>query len=85
TFERILSLAKQCRYKDCTHTSETGCAVLEAVEKGEADRSSYENLMKIEREKAHFAATVEERRRKDRIFGKIVRDYKNKDPKQKGM
>ncbi|MCU0408596.1 MAG: ribosome small subunit-dependent GTPase A, partial [Bacteroidales bacterium] len=29
TFERILSLAKLCRYKDCTHTSEKGCAVLE--------------------------------------------------------
>ncbi len=31
TFDKIFELAKQCRFKDCNHIDETGCAVLEAV------------------------------------------------------
>jgi len=35
TFSEIDELSDQCRYKDCTHTVEAGCAVLEALERGE--------------------------------------------------
>ncbi len=35
TFSEIDELSYQCRYKDCTHTVEAGCAVLEALERGE--------------------------------------------------
>lgn len=76
TFDMIISLSKSCRFKDCTHTTETGCAVIEAVEKGEIDRDSYENYLKMEREKAHFESTVAERRKKDKVFGKMMKDYK---------
>ncbi|GET22264.1 ribosome small subunit-dependent GTPase A [Prolixibacter denitrificans] len=84
TFDDIMDLAQQCRFKDCTHTTEAGCAVLTAVEKGEIDQSAYENYMKMEREKNHFESTVAERRKKDKQFGKIVKDYKKKDMKNKG-
>jgi len=43
TFEQIISLSQNCRFKDCTHTREMGCAVLKAVENGEIDNASYEN------------------------------------------
>lgn len=76
TFDFIMRLSQQCKFKDCTHTGETGCAVIEAVEKGELDRASYENYLKLEREKAHFESTVAERRKKDQEFGKMVRNYK---------
>jgi ribosome biogenesis GTPase len=76
TFDRIVSLSQNCRFKDCTHTNETGCSVLDAVEKGEIDAASYENYLKMEREKAHFESTVAERRRKDKEFGKIMKNYK---------
>jgi ribosome biogenesis GTPase len=56
--------------------------VLEAVSKGKLDRSSYENYLKMEREKAHFESTVEEKRKKDKQFGKMLRNYK-KDIKSK--
>jgi ribosome biogenesis GTPase len=82
TFDRILSLSKNCKFKDCTHTSEVGCSVLEAVEKGEIDESSYENYLKMEREKAHFEATVAEKRNRDKQFGKMMKNYK-KDMKKK--
>jgi ribosome biogenesis GTPase / thiamine phosphate phosphatase len=76
TFDRIISLSQNCRFKDCTHTNEAGCSVLEAVEKGEIDKASYENYLKMVREKAHFESTTAERRKKDKQFGKIMKNYK---------
>jgi ribosome biogenesis GTPase / thiamine phosphate phosphatase len=76
TFDRIIHLSLHCRFKDCTHTNEIGCSVIEALEKGEIDGASYENYMKMEREKAHFEASVVERRKKDKDFGKMVKNYK---------
>lgn len=77
TFDNIVNLSRNCKFKDCTHTNEVGCSVLEAVENGEIDNSSYKNYMKMEREKAHFEATVEEKRKKDKAFGKVMKNYKN--------
>lgn len=82
TFDMIVRLSSNCRFKDCTHTHEKGCSVLEAVEKGEIDKASYENYLKMEREKAHFESTIEEKRKKDKDFGKMAKNYK-KDIKRK--
>jgi ribosome biogenesis GTPase len=76
TFDRIISLSLNCKFKDCTHTNEIGCSVIEAVEQGEIDKKSYENYLKMEREKAHFESTIEERRKKDKEFGKVIKNYK---------
>jgi ribosome biogenesis GTPase len=76
TFDMIVRLSSNCRFKDCTHTNEKGCSVLEAVEKEEIDKASYENYLKMEREKAHFESTIEEKRKKDKDFGKMVKNYK---------
>ena len=76
TFGRIIRLSLNCKFKDCAHTNEIGCSVIEAVEKGEIDKNSYENYLKMEREKAHFESTIEERRKKDKEFGKVIKNYK---------
>jgi ribosome biogenesis GTPase / thiamine phosphate phosphatase len=76
TFDMIVSLSKNCRFKDCTHTNEAGCSVIEAVEKGEIEMASYENYLKLLKEKAHFESTAEERRKRDKKFGKIMKNYK---------
>jgi len=79
TFETIIELSKSCKFKDCTHTIETGCAVIEAVKSGEINESSYKNYLKMEREKEHFESTVAEKRKKDKDFGKMIKNYnKNK-------
>jgi len=75
-FDAIFRLSQSCRYKDCTHTSETGCSVIEAVENGELDKSSYENFLKLEKEKIHFESSVLEKRKKDKEFGKMLKNYK---------
>jgi ribosome biogenesis GTPase len=76
TFDMIFSHSENCKFKDCTHTNETGCSVLEAIEKGEIDKSSYENYLKMEKERTHFESSVVERRKKDKDFGKMVKNYK---------
>ncbi len=76
TFDKIVDRSQYCKFHDCTHTNEIGCSVIDAVENGEIDRASWENYLKMEREKAHFESTVEERRKKDKDFGKVVKNYK---------
>jgi len=83
TFDTIFQLSQYCRFKDCTHTNENGCVIIEAVEKGEIDQSSYGNYLKMEREKAHFESTVAERRVKDKEFGKFLKNYKKDIKKNK--
>lgn len=83
TLDTISILSQGCKFKDCTHTSEIGCSVLESVEKGEIDKASYENYLKMEKEKAHFESTVAERRRRDKEFGKMVKNYKKDRNKNK--
>jgi ribosome biogenesis GTPase len=76
TFDKITALSQYCRFRDCTHSNESGCSVIEAVENGLIEKASYENYLKMEKEKAHFESTVEERRKKDKAFGKVLKNYK---------
>lgn len=76
TFDAIIELSKKCRFFDCTHTVEKGCSVLEALENGSLDRPVYENFLKMEREKAHYESSQFEKRKQDKDFGKIMKNYK---------
>lgn len=76
TFDKIVNLSLNCKFKDCTHIREFGCAVLEAVEKEEIDKASYENFLKMGKEKSHFESTAEEKRKKDKAFGRMINNYK---------
>lgn len=76
TFDRIAVLAKDCKFTDCTHTSEIGCAVLAALQRGELDGTSYANYLRMKDEAAHYRTTIAERRRKEKEFGKMVKRYK---------
>lgn len=76
TFEPILKFAASCKFQDCTHSFEMGCAVIEAVHNGEIDHASYRNWLKMDKEKSHYESTVAERHQKDKEFGKIMKNYK---------
>lgn len=83
TFDLIARYAQRCKFKDCTHTYEKGCSVVEALEKGEIDGASYDNYLKMEKERAYFESTVAERRKKDKDFGKMLKNYKKDRHKNK--
>jgi ribosome biogenesis GTPase len=76
TFDTIVRLSDKCRFKDCTHIHEKGCAIISAVENGEIDNASYENYLKMERERIHFQLNIAEKRKKDKKFGKMIKNWK---------
>jgi ribosome biogenesis GTPase len=75
TFEDIYEIASRCKFPDCKHINETGCAVLEALNDGSIDKDSYDNYQKIIREQERFHTTVAEKRKKDKVFGKMIKNY----------
>ena len=60
TFEDIEALAAQCRFHDCGHTNEPGCAVQAALETGVLDPARWRNYQKLQREAA-FSDRKEDR------------------------
>lgn len=76
SFSDIISVASGCRYRDCTHVREPGCAVLEAVKSGEISQDHYENYTKLREESEFYQMSYVEKRRKDRDFGKYIKSAK---------
>lgn len=76
TFESILDYAAHCKFKDCTHIHESDCAIIKAVEDGEISEEAYLNFQKMEKEKLHFESDTQERRKKDKDFGKMIKNVK---------
>jgi ribosome biogenesis GTPase len=56
----IAEAAQHCRFRDCTHTVEQGCAVIESVESGEIPAGQYENYLKMRRELQHLERKEEQ-------------------------
>jgi ribosome biogenesis GTPase len=83
TFQEIHSLALICKYPDCKHINEKGCAVLDSMEKGNIDKVSLENYQKMLREQERFQATVAEKRKKDKQFGKMAKEVLKEKKKNK--
>lgn len=71
-FGNIESLAANCRFRDCRHESEAGCAVLAAVARGQLDERRLASYRKLQREAAIAAMTTHERHARDRRFGRVV-------------
>jgi ribosome biogenesis GTPase len=84
TFGEIDELSDQCRYKDCTHTVEAGCAVLEALERGEISRERYENFLKLYKESKYNEMSYVEKRQKDKKWGKFFNSTMKDVKKMKG-
>lgn len=83
TFETILGYAENCKFSNCTHSHEKGCAILQALEEGEINEESYQNFQKLEREKSHFESSVTEKKQKDKKLGKMIREVQNQRKRHK--
>jgi len=75
TFNEITELSKHCRYANCTHTIEKGCAILKAVELEEISTERYNNYIKIYKETLYNEMSYLEKRQKDKSFGKFLHNY----------
>ena len=83
TYDLIFELSKNCRYKDCTHTNEAGCAVIKAVEDGELPEEVFQNYHKLKREQRHYESTVKEKREFFKKQGKMFKAIKIERNKRK--
>ncbi|HRH26182.1 MAG TPA: ribosome small subunit-dependent GTPase A [Candidatus Paceibacterota bacterium] len=75
-FEEIALLGKECKYVDCTHTHEPGCAVTHAIESGKIDREKYENYITLKKEAAYGGMSDSQKRQKNKDFGKFIKKAK---------
>jgi len=73
-FDDIATLAADCRFRDCTHGGEPGCAVEAAIAAGALDPGRLARWRKLAREDAHNSETLADSRRRSRAFGKMSRE-----------
>ena len=79
TFEVITELSNNCQFSDCTHIHEKNCAIIKAINNEELDANAYDNYLRMEREKQFFEATQQDKKRKDKNLGKLIKSaQKNK-------
>ena len=76
SFSDILGFASGCRYRNCSHTGEPGCAVLAAVNSGVLGQEHYDNYIKLREESDFYQMSYAEKRKKDRNFGKYIKSVK---------
>jgi ribosome biogenesis GTPase len=88
SFEDIEELAGSCRFRDCSHETEPGCAIREAIEKGSLDEGRYRSYMKLQKEIMLLSMRKEQRARlKETRFKEIAKwqkQWKKMDPKRRG-
>ena len=72
-FAEIASFAEQCRFADCSHEAEPGCAVQAAVDSGDLDAERLRRYRKLQSEDRRNTETLAERRARDKSFGKMIK------------
>ncbi|WKY43198.1 ribosome small subunit-dependent GTPase A [Eubacteriaceae bacterium ES2] len=81
TFADVESFFGQCRFRDCTHTNEPGCAVAAAIEKGELSQSRWQSYLKLKNEDAYTenkADYMEQKKEKFKNIAKINKARKKR-------
>ena len=73
-FGDILSLAEECRFNDCAHETEPGCAIQAAIAEGQLDPDRLRRWQKLLREDRHNTESVAEHRARSRGMNKLYRD-----------
>ncbi|HWR49641.1 MAG TPA: ribosome small subunit-dependent GTPase A, partial [Bryobacteraceae bacterium] len=80
TFDEIAAIASECRFRDCTHSGETGCAVAEALVEGKVSEERWQSYRKLAAEATRHAEMTDplagaEKKRRVKAFHRAVRAY----------
>ncbi len=79
TFSEILELSQSCKFGNCSHSNEKGCAILAAIKAGDLSEQRYQNYLKMKKESEFNQMSYLEKREKDKSFGKLIKStMKNK-------
>lgn len=82
-FADIVALTRECRFSDCRHAAEPGCAVVAAIESGALDAARLQRWRKLAAEEVHNTESLSERRARDRSFGRLVRRILKEKPSRR--
>jgi ribosome biogenesis GTPase / thiamine phosphate phosphatase len=83
SFSDIHELALTCRFADCTHAQEPGCAIRAAIETGELGEDRYQSYLKLRKETEYHDRSYVEKRQKDRDFGRFVKSAKKRNSRRR--
>jgi ribosome biogenesis GTPase len=83
TFVEIESLSTQCRFRDCRHHDEPGCAVRKAIEEGRLEARRLDNFQKLSREARRATLPRWELHRENRSFGQMARAAQKRRKKER--
>ncbi len=75
-FEAFARLSANCRFANCRHDQEPGCAIRSAVQSGELSEDRYYSYIKLKKESAHYAMSYLDKRKKDKAFGRFLKSAK---------
>lgn len=75
-FEEFVVLSGNCRYTNCSHEHEPGCAVRAAVENGELSEDRYSSYIKLKKESEYYEMSYLAKRKKDKAFGRFIKSAK---------
>lgn len=76
SFLDISDLSQTCRFSDCTHTREPGCAVMAAIDGGDLSEERYGSYLKLKKETDFHDRSFLEKRKKSKAFGRMKKTVK---------
>lgn len=82
-FADLTALAAECRFSDCRHENEPGCAIQAALADGRIDEARLNRWRKLQKEDAFNSASLAERRERERAFGRMVRGILKDKPQKR--
>ncbi len=77
-FEDLVELSANCRYANCSHAHEPGCAVRAAIESGILREDRFSSYIKLKKESAYHEMSYLDKRKKDKSFGRFVKSIKKR-------
>ncbi|MDH5423625.1 MAG: ribosome small subunit-dependent GTPase A [Gammaproteobacteria bacterium] len=82
TFSDIIGLSMSCKFSNCKHINEKGCAILSAINDAALSEKRYQNYIKMKNESSFNEMSYFEKRQKDKNFGKMVKSVMINKPKK---
>lgn len=78
--DEIFKLSEYCRFHDCSHNQEPGCAVQDAIKMGELSQEQYDRYKKLKKEARHIESKINDKARIDqhnrlKAFSKKIRNH----------
>ena len=83
-FDDIQSLAAECRFSDCAHDSEPGCAVKAALADGRLEQARFDRWEKLRREDQYNSESIAAARARQKAFGRVVKEAMAKSRHKRG-